>query len=241
MRNLLFTLLLVFPFLGTHAQNTEYLTLNFGEEDCNWNYFPNAIGINGEITLPEGFQIPEGFSPHPGLTIRYDDPNLFDPNTEELAGILEYDSVSQKITFVVDIPGIVYVQEHPEIMHFGAIVDFIDWSGNETPFRIETHPDSLIAITLPWTVTDVAESEASNFLAYPNPIVGDVTVTVTGLRDVDELISVYHMTGKKVRSAPVSRNGTQRLDVSGLPVGMYILEVASRGGEVRHIKMSKSR
>lgn len=239
MKNLLSIISFLSVVSFTHAETTEdYASLQFGQEDCNFNYFPGAIGITAEITLPEGFEIPAGLTPHPGVLIRFNDPNLPEPNISGSGGIINYDSQTKTFTFVIDINGWQYVQEQPEIMYFGGKVDFVDLNGVIPPVRIETHPDSLIPITLPWTVTGLdEESGDSKLFVYPNPTAGDITIT--GLRDVDEQIFVYDMTGKRVKSVPVSGHDTQRLDLFGLPKGLYVLEVIDKKRQVRHLKISK--
>ena len=67
---------------------------------------------------------------------------------------------------------------------------------------------------------------------YPNPAVDVVSVTA---KKSIEVINIFDMTGKKVKSF----KGTNQVNVSSLAKGTYILQVFYGGGAVETTKLMK--
>lgn len=82
-----------------------------------------------------------------------------------------------------------------------------------------------------WSVDGMAENEAGRVEVYPNP--ATETLWVEGL-DAAE-IQVYNTMGQLIKSV----QGTNEVNVSGLPEGLYLLRIRDTTGRVCLTKATK--
>lgn len=82
-----------------------------------------------------------------------------------------------------------------------------------------------------WSVDGVAETEAGRVEVYPNP--ASETLRIDGL-EADEIL-VYNALGQLVKVV----RGTNEVNVSGLPEGLYLLRIKDAEGKVYTNKITK--
>ena len=80
-----------------------------------------------------------------------------------------------------------------------------------------------------WSVDGVAETEAGRVEVYPNPALE--TLRIDGL-EADE-IQVYNALGQLVKVV----RGTNEVNVSGLPEGLYLLRITDTYGEEHSVRI----
>ncbi|WP_299833636.1 T9SS type A sorting domain-containing protein [uncultured Tenacibaculum sp.] len=73
------------------------------------------------------------------------------------------------------------------------------------------------------TTASVIENEIDGFAAYPNPINGK-SLTITSSSIDNKKVQIFNMIGKEVYQTSISGTNN-RIDVSGVSSGMYILKV----------------
>ncbi len=83
--------------------------------------------------------------------------------------------------------------------------------------------NQIVAIDLAGLVLGVVENEIDGFAAYPNPINGK-SLTITSSSIDNKKIQIFNMIGKEVYQTSISGTNN-RIDVSGVSSGMYILKV----------------
>lgn len=90
-------------------------------------------------------------------------------------------------------------------------------------------------IPLPTTITNVTESfiDESSIIVYPNPANDFIHVNYDLTASTDAMIEIYNMVGVKVMSMN-AEGSQQKIDVSDLESGMYILSL--RSGEQSIVK-----
>lgn len=80
-----------------------------------------------------------------------------------------------------------------------------------------------IAFRTDSTTTDISEVKIGNSIQiYPNPVLQ--TLIIKGAK-TNEVIRIYSLNGNLIASAIVYDEQHSAIDVSGLPVGQYILQV----------------
>ena len=84
--------------------------------------------------------------------------------------------------------------------------------------------------SFPTSVEDIEINDEFNFIAYPNPTSGSVTITTTIFNDVLDY-SIVNVNGKKVRSGQLTKSQTTiRLD--DIAIGVYAISIAKSNGDV---------
>ncbi len=73
--------------------------------------------------------------------------------------------------------------------------------------------------------TNTAEQTALALRLFPNPAQGQVYLQLPGDSSWEGSVTIYNMNGQLLRRFPLQ----QRIDISALPAGMYLLEVTDRG------------
>jgi hypothetical protein len=116
----------------------------------------------------------------------------------------------------------------PDTVHDGGHWQFLGWSDGEfaTPRNILVTSDTAIVALFEWVgdsvgIWDIHNTEV-NFQIYPNPVHGDVTVSVSQ----PATVTVLDMTGRVV-IAPVPIVSERRLPTSDLPAGIYFVRVGT--------------
>lgn len=79
----------------------------------------------------------------------------------------------------------------------------------------------------------IEESENAEFIAYPNPTNGRITIESTSFGMIGAM-SLYDLSGRLVEAVPASLQNKQSIDISMLPSGIYVLHVEDRSGQVVH-------
>lgn len=82
---------------------------------------------------------------------------------------------------------------------------------------------------MPWLSTKAEEIQARNISIYPNPCKDYAELRIDGL-DQNVKVDVYNISGMKAKSIQTSgQSGTVKLDMSGLPQGIFLIRVHSNG------------
>lgn len=79
----------------------------------------------------------------------------------------------------------------------------------------------------------IEETENAEFIAYPNPTNGQITIESTSFGLIGAM-SLYDLSGRLVEAVPASLQNKQSIDISMLPSGIYVLHVEDRSGQVVH-------
>ena len=80
-----------------------------------------------------------------------------------------------------------------------------------------------------WSVDGMAETEAGRVEVYPNP--ASETLRIDGLEAAE--IQVYNPLGQRVKEV----HGTNEVNVSGLPEGLYLLRITDTYGEEHSVRI----
>jgi hypothetical protein len=75
-----------------------------------------------------------------------------------------------------------------------------------------------------------ATSEAEPVALYPNPTTGTLYLQNA---PVNSTVEVYSMTGVRLYVGQVESEEVQRLDLNGMPAGMYVVRVYNQGQVIR--------
>ncbi len=73
----------------------------------------------------------------------------------------------------------------------------------------------------------VNQYNSNDFVCYPNPTSGEVTVSLANNQDALSSIVVYDLLGKTIRSVKSNNTVTETIDLSDLNSGMYFIEVTT--------------
>lgn len=111
--------------------------------------------------------------------------------------------------------------------------------GKEYELEISGYNDSadpdktFVGRTLPFVVLDPSgvDSMTANSSVYPNPIVGNVTVTA-----VSPIVSVelFSVDGRRMLTAQADGQTSLNMDLSQVPSGVYVVMVRTENGTERH-------
>lgn len=83
-------------------------------------------------------------------------------------------------------------------------------------------------VSQPKDPTSIIESPAeANFRVYPNPVIDDMTVSS---QDAIDRVVVYDIYGKVIYQQPGNKEKTVSVSLSGLPTGIYIVNVTTANG-----------
>ncbi|MBL4625270.1 MAG: T9SS type A sorting domain-containing protein, partial [Flavobacteriales bacterium] len=86
--------------------------------------------------------------------------------------------------------------------------------------------------SVPCVSSSINELESQrNFTVYPNPA-NDV-ITISGLANNNEVVTVYDLTGRIVISKKMSDN---QLDVSQLKTGFYMITISGKSHSLEIVK-----
>ena len=77
--------------------------------------------------------------------------------------------------------------------------------------------------------TGIDEIKEIVFNIYPNPAVNEIKISVEDNAQID-IITIYNQLGQKIMQ---ENNVANKLDISGLPKGIYIIELVSGASIVR--------
>ena len=102
---------------------------------------------------------------------------------------------------------------------------------------IEESNESNNRQTAPITLTEVlsvADNLKQGVRVYPNPATSVVNIEADVVRLGAVDIRLSDLSGKVLRSMTTANAGTNKLDISGLPKGMYVLTLQSEGVQVAH-------
>lgn len=116
----------------------------------------------------------------------------------------------------------------PDTVHDGGHWQFLGWSDGEfaTPRNILVTSDTAIVALFEWVgdsvgIWDIHNTEV-DFQIYPNPVHGDVTVSVSQ----PATVTVLDMVGREVIS-PTPIVDMLRLPTSDLPAGIYFVQIGT--------------
>lgn len=90
-------------------------------------------------------------------------------------------------------------------------------------------------------ITSVQESESislESITAYPNPVKDVMNIDFSKMKDVNGTISILSLEGKLLQSKQITETRIISLDVSSLPVGMYICRYSNEK-EIKTVKIIK--
>jgi len=97
-------------------------------------------------------------------------------------------------------------------------------------------PAQAIRFKIPSSIVDVETPEVPQIdvLAYPNPAINDVSITMTGFDAGNYHINLYNMLGRIVKQQAVELTGdsSTRLDVSDLSRGIYLYNISDSTGKI---------
>ena len=101
-------------------------------------------------------------------------------------------------------------------------------------YKDNADPDkTFVGRTLPFVVLDPSgvDSMTANSSVYPNPIVGNVTVTA-----VSPIVSVelFSVDGRRMLTAQADGQTSLNMDLSQVPSGVYVVMVRTENGTERH-------
>ncbi|MCU0417834.1 MAG: discoidin domain-containing protein [Cytophagaceae bacterium] len=96
----------------------------------------------------------------------------------------------------------------------------------------------LEALTTPTPVTPTAVSSSFTFTGFPNPVLDVYSIQVQSQVTVETIVSVLRMDGTTASSQSFQGNDGIQIDLSGLPTGLYIVQV-TRGTERRTALIQK--
>ncbi|MBL7804475.1 MAG: DUF4252 domain-containing protein [Saprospiraceae bacterium] len=85
------------------------------------------------------------------------------------------------------------------------------------------------------TAQDLARASAAVAPAFrisPNPSSGPITLTLEEEQDAPRRISVTDQNGRQVLNQPLEAVSTQNIDLSGLPSGLYWLQLETEKGKI---------
>jgi hypothetical protein len=73
------------------------------------------------------------------------------------------------------------------------------------------------------SITGVQKLKNANIIAYPNPFKDEINVDLTGKNENIE-INIYNLMGAKIKTSQIKyADGIEKVDVSELPRGIYLL------------------
>lgn len=146
---------------------------------------------------------------HPGL---YE----FDTIYEIMDSIMEYDTINISHSIFKNGHNVIFLNDFFNIDSLTSIEIYISWSGEMDNHIVQFTDVYVTDENEPLGISSVQQSALK---VYPNPTTSTVTV------DSDEVegMTVYNANGTIVA---VSK--TNRVDMSGLPVGMYFIRVGNR-------------
>ena len=124
------------------------------------------------------------------------------------------------------------VYREGQLIGHSSNTDFIDYTATpqqsyhytitgETAF-VESNPSNVVYVD--WT-TGLDETNPSEYILYPNPTEGQVTIEADGLRQ----IRVFNVTGQEVRYQAV-KDDRAIIDLSSEPQGCYFIELMTESG-----------
>ena len=85
-------------------------------------------------------------------------------------------------------------------------------------------------------IVGVGENQSLSFNLFPNPSEGNVTIEADQLRGVLD-IQVIDPLGKVVYTADLNNQGTQFVDLSALPQGVYHVVILDQGVALANEKL----
>lgn len=74
--------------------------------------------------------------------------------------------------------------------------------------------------------------------AYPNPVSGVLTVSVSGLPEVNAILQITDISGKLIRTQQMTSE-SMNLDMSGLANGLYLIRYTDKAGNTGMMKVMK--
>ncbi len=85
---------------------------------------------------------------------------------------------------------------------------------------------------------------ANRWIAYPNPVIDNLTVNIDMKQGTKAGISVYNLTGQLVESSQITLtagNNTVKVSVASLPDGIYTMRIFTQNGEILATKLVKTK
>ncbi|MFZ1633388.1 MAG: T9SS type A sorting domain-containing protein, partial [Chitinophagales bacterium] len=74
---------------------------------------------------------------------------------------------------------------------------------------------------------------------YPNPSNGTIYVDCSNINSNDNNIFILDITGKQIYSSQLTAQVINKIDISSIPNGLYIAQIANGNGGVDLIKIVK--
>ncbi|MFN8396462.1 MAG: T9SS type A sorting domain-containing protein [Bacteroidia bacterium] len=85
-------------------------------------------------------------------------------------------------------------------------------------------------------ITAVADPRNLDVMAYPNPVQSRFRLSYAGVElPADAQATVYDLMGRAMSTVPMSMSGETLVDISTLPVGNYIVKIASEAGGLQGV------
>lgn len=84
-----------------------------------------------------------------------------------------------------------------------------------------------------------AATEGFNVTAFPNPVAGELTISVAGLNDVDGTLQVLDMSGRVVSTQSINST-VATINMTNLANGLYMVQFNDKAGNTASIKINKN-
>lgn len=119
-------------------------------------------------------------------------------------------------------------------------------SGNLTVTKADNSSSMYALNTLQYlNFTDVSTSievqkdtENKSFLAYPNPVIDELTIDLKSMKNLNGTLSILNIEGRVMKAQSVSSSGIVIFDMSPFPMGIYFCRYID-GTVIKTVKIIK--
>lgn len=139
-------------------------------------------------------------------------------------GLYSADTLLEQTT---NINGTQWVLESPDVIG-SAVVDYVDVRASDSLVVVATHGNGMFSNKFSLTVGSHAPSMSPSVKVFPNPAQDFAEFQVTGIGAENVTVRLFDQRGKLVRQTQLP-GGNGRIDISGLPSGVYLWELQGRG------------